>query len=205
MTAQDPNTSVEDYTNAVDPSEMERTVKVADTMPDSPTSTAGASQSGLEAKGAEGHKACTTTVLVLFVVVCVVLVATGLGVGFGLDAFGQNSSAAATAPEVPTTESPTTSPTTTTRPSLSPTWRPSFIPSDLPSQEPSLGPSLLPSVLPSANPTTVPTPAPTKAYYPMNPEPSSPPSEYFNYDPNSPYGPDNWARVDTSQHWVRLA
>lgn len=40
-------------------------------------------------------------------------------------------------------------------------------------------------------------------YVPPNPVPLSPPSGYFNYDPDSPYGPNNWHRVNTNNHWLR--
>ena len=50
--------------------------------------------------------------------------------------------------------------------------------------------------------TESPTPSPTKEKDWSNPpEPSNPPSRYFNYDPDSKYGPDNWDDVDHDRFW----
>lgn len=40
-------------------------------------------------------------------------------------------------------------------------------------------------------------------FVPPNPEPLNPPAGYFNYDPNSSYGPDFWDQVDTRDHWLK--
>lgn len=106
--------------------------------------------------------------------------------------------------------SPTGTPTAT--PSASPTASPSAAPTGTPSASPSASPSAAPTVAPtgtpSAGPTSAPTATPTQSptpegYIYANPEPLNPPPGYFNYDPNSEYGPKNWHKVNTNNHWLR--
>ncbi|KAL7485580.1 hypothetical protein ACHAW6_011171 [Cyclotella cf. meneghiniana] len=75
---------------------------------------------------------------------------------------------------------------------------PSFDFTPEPSASPSISPSLSPTFAqptksPTRRPTGVPTPLPTFA---TAKEPINPPKGYFNYDPNSDYGPSKWGRVD---------
>ena len=96
-------------------------------------------------------------------------------------------------PEVPTaaptTSFPTTSPTPA--PTSSPTGAPTPFPTSAPTQDP------------TPTPTGMPTPEPTGFFVSQNPVPRSPPSDYFNYDDSSPWGPRRWNRVDTSRHWLK--
>jgi hypothetical protein len=219
--AQNPDTSVEDYSNTVDPSSLADTVKVADTMPatktmidntdavkpgitmpDSPTSSADAREEpGDEASGDRARRGCSTAALMCCGVVALLLLGAGLGVGFGTDAFDSILSSESKASDSTQTQStPTAAPERSTgQPTVAESQLPSFIPTD--------GPSQLPSTAPSAVPTRIatlaPTPVPTQVYYPINPEPSSPPNTYFNFNPDSDYGPPRWARVNTNDHWVR--
>lgn len=66
-----------------------------------------------------------------------------------------------------------------------------------------LAPSYHPTSSPSSRPTQAPSVSPTLQYIPANPIPQNPPRGYFNYDVDSPYGPNNWHKVDTSQHWLQ--
>ncbi|KAL3788034.1 hypothetical protein HJC23_008378 [Cyclotella cryptica] len=75
-------------------------------------------------------------------------------------------------------------------PSFDFTAEPSAIPSTSPSSSPSFA---QPSKSPTRRPTRVPTPLPTFA---TAEEPLNPPKGYFNYDPNSNYGPSKWGRVN---------
>ena len=221
--AQNPDTSVEDYSNTVDPSSLADTVKVADTlptktmptkleavkpavtMPDSPTSSAGVHEERREESTAarQGRRGCSTAALISCIAVALILLGAGLGVGFGTDAFDSilsSSSEAKESESPPAQLTPTPAPSgVTDSPTIAASQQPSFIPSD--------GPSQLPSTAPSATPTRMatlaPTPTPTQAYYPSNPEPSSPPNTYFNFNPDSDFGPSRWGRVNTNDHWVR--
>jgi hypothetical protein len=220
--AQNPDTSVEDYSNTVDPSSLADTVKVADslptktmptkleavkpavTMPDSPTSSAGVHEERREESTAArpARRGCSTAALISCVAVALILLGAGLGVGFGTDAFDSilSSSEARESESPPVQVTPTPAPSRVTdSPTIAASQQPSFIPSDGPSQLPSTGPSSTPTRMA----TLAPTPTPTQAYYPSNPEPSSPPGTYFNYNPDSDYGPKRWARVNTNDHWVR--
>jgi len=50
--------------------------------------------------------------------------------------------------------------------------------------------------------TESPTSAPTsERVWPDLRTPSNPPSRYFNYNPNSRYGPDNWGRISHDRFW----
>mmetsp|Transcript_5424 Transcript_5424/g.8566 ORF Transcript_5424/g.8566 Transcript_5424/m.8566 type:complete len:559 (+) Transcript_5424:71-1747(+) len=150
---------------------------------------------------------------------CVAAVATIFGVGYGK---GDNlltqsfmeaglrefPSAAPTISAFPSME-PSMSPSDSSAPSLSPSAAPSATPSLAPSAEPSSMPSSqptssgAPSSAPSSSPSSSPTQMPTFEPIPQNRDPNNPPRGYFNYDPDSKYGPKNWHRVDTSQHWLR--
>jgi hypothetical protein len=44
---------------------------------------------------------------------------------------------------------------------------------------------------------------PTPGVFPQNPEPRNPPSSYFNYDPDSNYGPHRWNNVNTRNSWLK--
>ena len=98
---------------------------------------------------------------------------------------------------------PSASPTTS--PSESPTV--SSVPTSAPSDVPSLTPSATPttSQAPTNTPTMSPTdfPTPEVVYWPQNPEPADPPSSYFNYDPDSDYGPHRWNRVNARNSWLK--
>ena len=102
---------------------------------------------------------------------------------------------------------PTFSPTVSSMPTSSPSDAPSGIPSATPSTSPSgyptSTPTATPSQVPSDTPTMFPTALPTPEFFPQNPEPRNPPSSYFNYDPNSNYGPHRWNRVNTRNSWLR--
>lgn len=86
------------------------------------------------------------------------------------------------------TPSPSNEPPSTSEPSISPSSVPMITsrPTDRPSHSPSMRPSSSPSVGPSMS---IPTPSPTLDEFAPNPAPSNPPNAYFNYNPNSPYGP----------------
>ena len=101
---------------------------------------------------------------------------------------------------------PTSAPTQT--PTDSPTAGPTRMPSAGPTGSPTGEPTPVPSSRPTEQPTFSPTGAteePTDSTLYINPHqvPGNVAPDYFNYDPASPYGPDNWARVDTSEHWLK--
>ena len=84
----------------------------------------------------------------------------------------------------------------TSAPSSAPSATPSSEPSNSPSKEPTSTPSTSPTISspPSTlEPTKQPTMQPTFSVVsvPNNPKPG-----YFNYDPASPYGPQNWRNID---------
>lgn len=98
----------------------------------------------------------------------------------------------------------------TVTPSSTPSFSPSNGPSATPSSSPSgsSGPSSLPSLTPTEFPTTSyptfsPSASPSDPKVPVNREPEKPPRGYFNYDPNSSYGPHRWNRVSTNGHWLK--
>ena len=80
------------------------------------------------------------------------------------------------------------------------TAEPSSLPSAAPSLAPSASPTATPSVAPSSTPTTAapsskPSAAPTVSY-PVNDQPKSYSSKYFDYQPNGKRGPKNWDDID---------
>jgi len=78
----------------------------------------------------------------------------------------------------PFVESPTISPAPTDEPTR------------MPSKSPTAVPTTSPTFNPTATPTLSPTAAPTTEFYVK--EPKDPERGYFNYDPNSDYGPSKW-------------
>jgi hypothetical protein len=207
----DADLSAEDYSNAAPYDETNKTpttsyLKNEGTMPESPTSSA--SVSGPNTEGASDRKRCSSTAISIILLIAALLVATGVGLavvfvaGDGIDA----RTDASLLLDAPGGASPSAAPSTpfpSMEPSSAPSMEPSAEPSLDPSQAPTEVPSVAPSDNPSVDPTIAPTPSPTEVYYPQNDEPRSPPRGYFNYDPDSSYGPNSWHRVDTSQHWVR--
>jgi len=153
-------------------------------------------EEGLVAQGG----GCTRFACIICMVGTLIVLGTGLGVAFGVESTGLRSWAS----ELGKGSSSSSVITSAPIGSMSPSDQPSFAPSDGPSVYPSMNPSTEPTIGSSANPTLEPTPMPTAVYYPANPEPSSPPNTYFNYNPNSEYGPPNWNRVNTGDHWVSL-
>ena len=80
------------------------------------------------------------------------------------------------------------------------TAEPSSLPSAAPSLAPSGSPTASPSAAPSSTPTTAaptskPSAAPTVSY-PVNDQPKSYSSKYFDYQPDGKRGPKNWDNVD---------
>jgi len=147
----------------------------------------------LEKQTRKGFCGCTRLLCLL----CSIIF---LGIFFGILTGVEKTGFRSWASEIGGPE-PTESPTAK-GPSMYPSVSPSLMPSDGPSLTPSDQPSLEPSLQPSAEPSLGPTPVPTRAYYPANPEPSNPPNTYFNYNPDSDYGPPRWNRVNTGGHWV---
>ena len=86
----------------------------------------------------------------------------------------------------------------TSEPSVSPSTLPSFTPSTFPSSSPTSNPSNTPTI--SSQPTTTPSYTPTSQptsspNYNTAPIPSNPKGGYFNYEPTSPYGPQQWSKI----------
>ena len=170
--------------------------------------------------------------IALIVFVCSTAIAAGIFAGIEVDGNAMNlldlpeiqrsptdsPTLAPTAPTASPSSAPTGAPsasptgTPTATPSASPTGSPTPAPTGTPSASPSASPSSAPTAAPTGSPSAAPTPAPTatpsqsptaEGYIYANPEPLNPPPGYFNYDPNSEYGPQNWHKVNTNNHWLR--
>jgi len=83
-----------------------------------------------------------------------------------------------------------------------------FMPTQVPTPVPTPAPTTTPTTTPSLRPTNRPTNSPTNRL--TNPPTDHPsnrefkqPSAYFNYDPSSKYGPDNWGEVKSDRFWNR--
>ncbi|KAL7473975.1 hypothetical protein ACHAXS_014245 [Conticribra weissflogii] len=95
-----------------------------------------------------------------------------------------------------------------------------FMPTQVPTPAPTPLPTTTPTAMPSLRPTNRPTHSPTnRQTKPPTDRPSNAPtnrpvvsldswefkqpSTYFNYDPSSKYGPDNWGKVKSDRFWDR--
>ncbi|KAL9183451.1 hypothetical protein ACHAXT_004307 [Thalassiosira profunda] len=88
----------------------------------------------------------------------------------------------------------------TSEPSSAPSYPPSAAPSANPSDPPTNAPTASPttSAAPTAAPTKRPTRTPTEMpTFTAADEPNNPKEGYFNYDPQSRYGPSRWKNIDS--------